>query len=175
MSKKKIRKGKQLTITNPKNAGRPAIHDIGIRHIIREEIRRPRALHLTIKLKRADIKNKVILKALGVSFSKRLNKFFQTKGQVYRTRFHLRVLKSASEVKNVINYILKNGMKHKRARSFIDPYNSRVVLHDFKLLGLGNIKKIKAHIQKYFQKEYEEYKNLLDGLSVFGRELTFII
>ena len=61
---KKIRKGTQLKLTNPKNAGRPAIHDIGIRHIKRAEIRKATPLHLTIKLIRADIQNKIILKAL---------------------------------------------------------------------------------------------------------------
>jgi hypothetical protein len=33
---KKIRKGNQLKLTNPKNAGRPAIHDIGIRQVLGE-------------------------------------------------------------------------------------------------------------------------------------------
>lgn len=60
---KKIRKGTQLKLTNPKNAGRPAIHDRGIRHTKREEITCPRPLHLTIKLIRADIPNKIVLKA----------------------------------------------------------------------------------------------------------------
>ena len=159
-AKKPLRKGKQLSLTNPKNAGRPAIHDIGIRHCRRAEINRPRPLHLTIKLNKAQIQNKTILKhlkyaisrgrlqglriihfslehdhvhlyaesdsnviltksmkALGVSFAKRLNNFFKSRGQVYKTRFHLRILRSASEVKNVINYILKNGIKHKKAKS----------------------------------------------------------
>ena len=52
---KKIRKCTQLKLTNPKNAGRPAIHDIGIRHTKREEINCARSLHLPIKLISADI------------------------------------------------------------------------------------------------------------------------
>jgi REP element-mobilizing transposase RayT len=214
MAKKKLRKGSQLSLINPKNAGRPALHDKGIRHRKREIIERPKPLHLTIKLKRAQIQNKIILKnlkysiqrgrlqglriihfslednhvhiyaesdnnlvltkgmkALGVSFAKRLNKFFKSRGQVYKTRFHLRVLKSASEVKNVINYILKNGMKHKRAKSFIDPYSSWVVLHDFELLGV----KLKgAYIFKYYQRQYLEYQDMLDRLVLYKKELKFI-
>ena len=50
---KKIKKGTQLKLTNPKNAGRPAIHDKGIRHTKREEIHRPTPLHLTVKLIKA--------------------------------------------------------------------------------------------------------------------------
>ena len=66
MKKGIIRKGTQLKLTNPKNAGRPAIHDIGIRHIKRVKLLRPRPLHLTIKLIRADIKQEdfVILKSM---------------------------------------------------------------------------------------------------------------
>ena len=62
---KKIRKGTQLKLTNPKNAGHPAIHDIGIRHIKRAKIRKPTPLHLTIKLIRAAIQNKIILNQAG--------------------------------------------------------------------------------------------------------------
>ncbi len=58
--KRKLKKETQLTLTNPRNAGRKAIHDIGIRHIKREVITRERGLHLTIKLKKADIQNKMI-------------------------------------------------------------------------------------------------------------------
>ena len=220
MTKKKIRKGKQLSLTNPKNAGRPAIHDKGIRHRKREEIKRARPLHLTIKLNRAQMQNKMILKhlkhsikrgrlkglriihfslqndhvhlyaesesnliltqgmkALGVSFAKRINKHFKTKGQVYKTRFHLRVLRSASEAKNVINYILKNGVKHNRTKSFIDSYSSWVVLHDFKLIGLGRKKEredIGAYIFKYLQREYLEFKDMLASLKIYERKLRFM-
>lgn len=82
--------------------------------------------------------NKVLakgMKALGVSLVKKINRNFKTKGSCYKTRYHLRVLKSASEAKYVLNYILKNGIKHKRSKSIIDPYNSALVLHDFKILG----------------------------------------
>jgi REP element-mobilizing transposase RayT len=164
---KKIRKGTQLSLTNPKRAGRPAIQDKGIRHRKREVITKPRPLHLTIKLIRADIQNKTILKglrhaiqraraqglkiihyslerdhvhlyaegaenqtlakamkALGVSFVRRINRYHKTKGSCYKTRYHLRILNTAREVKNVINYILKNGIKHGRTKELIDTYNS---------------------------------------------------
>jgi hypothetical protein len=57
-------KGTQFKLTNLKNAGGPAIRDKGIRHTRREEIIAPRTLHLTIKLIRADVQNKTILKGL---------------------------------------------------------------------------------------------------------------
>ena len=208
---KKIRKGTQFKLTNPKNAGRPAIHDIGIRHTRREEISRARPLHLTIKLIRADIQNKTILKglrhailrarlqglriihyslehdhvhlyaesgnnkilakgmkALGVSLVKKINRFCKTKGTCYKTRYHLRVLRSASEVKNVLNYILKNGIKHKRTNSVIDPYNSALVLHDYKIVGM---KLIRADMN---QLEFRALKAGLDELILFKKELQFV-
>lgn len=63
---KKIRKNTQLTLLNPKRAGRPAKWDKGIRHIKRERINKPTSMHITIKVRenKADIKSKRILKAL---------------------------------------------------------------------------------------------------------------
>jgi hypothetical protein len=209
---KKIRKGTQLKLTNPKNSGKKAIHDKGIRHTKREDIRGPRPLHLTIRLIRADIQNKIILKALrhailrarlqglriihyslehhhihlyaessdskilakamkalGVSLVKKINKHFKTKGQCYKTRYHLRILRSATEVKNVINYILKNGIKHRRTKSVIDLYNSALVLHDFKIVGM---KVISADIK--FKHDFTLLKSMLDELTLFKKELGFI-
>ena len=208
---KKIRRGTQLKLTNQKNAGRPAMHDKGIRHIKREEINRPRPLHLTVKLIRADIQNKTILKGLrhailrarlcglsiihyslehdhvhiyaessdnktlargmkafGVSLVKRINFHLKSKGSCYKTRYHLRVLRSATEVKNVLNYILKNGIKHKRTTSVIDPYNSALVLHNFKIIGL---KLIPADI---CLKEVMNLKSVLNELIIFRKELEFV-
>ncbi len=63
---KRIRKNTQLSLINIKGAGRPALHDKGIRHCERERINKPTSLHLTIKVRdnKADIKNKSLLKAL---------------------------------------------------------------------------------------------------------------
>ena len=62
-------KGKQLTLTNRKGAGRKAIHDRGIRHIAREDIKRKSAFHLTIKIasEKAGLKNKNILSVLHLA------------------------------------------------------------------------------------------------------------
>lgn len=56
----------QRSFLNLKKAGRPAIHDKGIRHTVRPRIHKTTMLHLTIKVRenKADIKNKRILKLL---------------------------------------------------------------------------------------------------------------
>lgn len=63
---KKIGKNTQLSLTNPKRAGRPPKNDKGIRHIERPKFFRSRSLHLTIKVRenKADIQNKRILAKL---------------------------------------------------------------------------------------------------------------
>ena len=216
MTKRKLRKGTQLSLANPKNAGRPAIRERGIRHIKREEIKGLRPLHLTLKLIRADIQNKIILKglryaimrarlqglriihyslehdhvhlyaesdnnetlgramkALGVTLVKRINRHFKKSGSCYKTRYHLRILRSATEVKNVLNYILKNGIKHKRTKSLIDPYNSAIVLHDFKIVGMKRIS-ADIHNNHFYQREYMILKTVLDEIVVFKKELRFV-
>jgi hypothetical protein len=64
--KKKIRKNQQISLLNLKGAGRPGLHDPGIRHIERPKLSKPSSLHLTIKVKsiKAEMKNKGVLKIL---------------------------------------------------------------------------------------------------------------
>lgn len=166
------KKSKQLSLINRSGAGRPARVDRGIRHIAREIIKKKTALHLTIKVRanKADIKSKVVLKALhhaikrarlknlkiihytleynhvhllveasgnqvlhagmqalGISLSKAINRIKYCSGGVYKHRYHLRKINSLRDYKNVLNYILSNGIKHKRTSSALDPYNSKVV------------------------------------------------
>lgn len=64
--KKVFRKNTQTTLINIKGAGRPAIHDPGIRHTSRPLLKRLSSLHLTVKIKKnkAGIKNKSVLRIL---------------------------------------------------------------------------------------------------------------
>ena len=111
------------------------------------------------------------MKALGGSLAKKINKYFLSKGRCYKTRYHLRILKSATEIKNVINYILKNGIKHKRTKSVIDPYNSALVLHDYRILGRITIS---ADVKFRFRDEVITLKSTLDELRLFRKELRFV-
>ncbi len=54
---KKLRKNFQYSLINPKRAGRPAIHDKGVRHSERLKFYQRKSLHLTIKVRenKADI------------------------------------------------------------------------------------------------------------------------
>jgi hypothetical protein len=115
------------------------------------------------------------MKALGVSLVKRINRHFRAKGTCYKSRYHLRILRSASEVKNVINYILKNGIKHKRTKSVIDPYNSALALHDFRIIGRNSIGADKEkNNQRDIKDELKILKFTLDELFLFKKELRFV-
>ena len=109
------------------------------------------------------------MKALGVSLVKKMNNYLKHKGSCYKTRYHLRILRSATEVKNVLCYILKNGIKHKRTKFIIDPYNSALVIHDFRILGI----KLNAADKKYGD-ERRELQAVLSKLVLFKRELGYV-
>ena len=114
------------------------------------------------------------MKAFGVSFAKKINAYFKTKGKVYKHRFHLRILKSATEVRNVVHYILNNGIKHKRTKEVFDPYNSSWVVHNFAHLGFLELGGFETQILKKYPRVYLEFKELLDELVLYKNELSWI-
>jgi REP element-mobilizing transposase RayT len=168
------------TLFNPHRAGRPAIHDRGIRHISRDPIKKLTALHLTIKIirEKAGLKNKAMLKvlqraivkarskglavvhytlefdhihllvesgnhqelgkamqSLGVSLSMAINRLRGLQGKVFKTRYHLRKLKTPTEIRNVIKYILGNTVKHRATKTPLSIYNSFIALSGMKNLA----------------------------------------
>ncbi|MBC7538614.1 MAG: transposase [Bacteriovorax sp.] len=66
------------------------------------------------------------MQAFGITFAKAINKLKHLKGVVYKHRYHFRKVNSPHELKSVLHYIFRNGIKHKRTMSMIDPYNSFV-------------------------------------------------
>ena len=76
------------------------------------------------------------MQSFGITLSKGINKLKGLKGQVFKTRYHFRKLKTPSEVKNVIHYILGNSIKHKSS-SFINQYNSLIAVESFSNLYPG--------------------------------------
>jgi hypothetical protein len=77
------------------------------------------------------------MQSFGISFSKGINKIKQVKGRVFKTRYHFRRLKTPTEIKNVLNYILGNSIKHKGSPSIVSPYNSLVFIDNFSKLYPG--------------------------------------
>jgi REP element-mobilizing transposase RayT len=205
--KKPLRKNKQLSLINLKRAGRPAIHDPGIRHTKRPLITKPTSLHLTVKILRtkANLKNKMVLtilkrsimnarkmglrvihftleydhvhllieadnnfilgkgmQAFGVTFSKAINRMRKIKGGVYKHRYHFRKIVGARQLKNVLNYIFKNGIKHKTTNCLINPFHS-----------IRAEKNCKLFINETMDLNHE-LLGLLDRGKIFFRELKYI-
>jgi len=205
--KNKIRKNQQTSLINIKGAGRPAVHDPGIRHTERPVLTKSASLHLTVKIKRikADLKNKSILSILkkailntrkqglrvihyslefdhvhllieaennlilakgmqsfGVTFSKAINRLRKLKGGVYKHRYHFRRIVGARQLKNVLNYIFSNGVKHKTAKTIVNPYNSIKAEKRYRLFFRGKIDLD------------SELMCLLDSGRIFFRSLDFM-
>ncbi len=93
-------------------------------------------IHLLVEAHNNEVLSKG-MQSLGISFSKGINKIKSVKGQVYKTRYHYRKLKTPSEVRNAVNYILGNSIKHKHSASIINLYNSVPVISDFSKLYPG--------------------------------------
>lgn len=104
---KKLRKHTQLSLLNPKRAGRPAIHDPGIRHTRRFRLEKPSSLHLTVKVRnnKADIQSKRILKALHYAIKRARLKGLRVVHYTLEYN-HVHLL-----VESVDNKILHKGMQ----------------------------------------------------------------
>ena len=65
------------------------------------------------------------MKGLLVRVAKALNKLWGRRGKVTRERFHESILKSPTQVRNAIAYVLKNSRRHRvRLKDPFDPYSS---------------------------------------------------
>jgi REP element-mobilizing transposase RayT len=64
------------------------------------------------------------MQALAIRLAKRLNKALGRKGTVFTDRYFSRVLTTPGEVRNVLCYVLRNNVRHKRQRGKAhNPYN----------------------------------------------------
>ncbi len=66
------------------------------------------------------------MQSFGISITKKLNFHRRKIGQVYKHRYHQRILKTKTEIKNVINYIFQNGKKHGTNLSKFSQFNSYI-------------------------------------------------
>jgi REP element-mobilizing transposase RayT len=72
------------------------------------------------------------MKGFGVRLARRLNRLAGRQGQVIVDRYHARYLRSPTEVRRAILYVLQNGLKHghgdeamvRSGRLWIDPFSS---------------------------------------------------
>lgn len=80
-------------------------------------------LHLIVE---ASSKNSLSrgMQGLGIRLAKRLNDLFGRVGRFFSDRYHAHLLRSPREVRNAINYVLKNRAKH-RSQAGLGPLSLR--------------------------------------------------
>jgi len=61
------------------------------------------------------------LQGLTIRLAKRLNKHLGRKGKVFADRYHARALKTPTEVRNTLRYVLQNARKHALERGELLP------------------------------------------------------
>ena len=82
-------------------------------------------LHLVVEANdRAAMSNG--MRALLIRVAKHLNGLMGTRGRLYADRFHERILKSPSEVRNAVRYVLGNHTRHFGGVA-VDRFSSAVV------------------------------------------------
>lgn len=67
------------------------------------------------------------LQSLAISFSKRINSLLNRTGMVLHGRYDFHILKTPTEVRNALAYVLTNESKHLqtgRSEIYIDPFSS---------------------------------------------------
>ncbi len=64
------------------------------------------------------------MRSFGCRFGKGLRKIFGGVGAVFAGRYHLHVLKTPTEVRNALAYVLQNLAKHSKLLGHLDRYSS---------------------------------------------------
>lgn len=80
------------------------------------------------------------IQSLTISLSKRVNHRLKRIGAVFKDRYHVHVLRTPSETRNALGYVLTNDYKHRGAKGRVDLdlYSSALLVADEtwkKLLG----------------------------------------
>lgn len=77
------------------------------------------------------------LKSFGARFGKALRRRFGGAGPVFADRYHLHVLKTPTEMKRTLAYVLQNAAKHQGLIPHLDTFSSAPYFKDWKaLLGV---------------------------------------
>ena len=70
------------------------------------------------------------IQGFSIRVAKGLNRMMGRKGRVFDDRYHARVLRTPTEVRHAIHYVLENARKHAAQRGetyapdYVDPYSS---------------------------------------------------
>ncbi len=94
-------------------------------------------VHLIVEPGRSSLTRE--MQSLCISLARRLNVLARRQGEVFKGRYHLHVLKTPSEVRRALTYVLTNEAKHtghKAATVRLNPFSSAFSFRDWKKLGV---------------------------------------
>ena len=83
----------------------------------------PDHLHLIVEAPSREVLMRA-LQGLAVRLARRLNKLMLSSGRVFAGRYHARGLRSPTETRNAIVYVLQNHKHHERSPYLVDPCSS---------------------------------------------------
>jgi hypothetical protein len=72
-------------------------------------------LHLIVEAANREALSRA-LQALAIRVARAINRVLGRKGKVFADRYHMRILKTPTEVKNALRYVLDNRWKHNPRR-----------------------------------------------------------
>jgi hypothetical protein len=72
-------------------------------------------IHLILETSESSLRRP--LQSLGISFAKRMNSLMNRSGAVLLDRYHLHVLKTPTETRRALAYVLTNETKHRMERN----------------------------------------------------------
>ncbi|MDZ4774008.1 MAG: transposase [Planctomycetota bacterium] len=82
-------------------------------------------LHLVLEIE-SEYSLAAAIKGLCVRMARALNALWARTGNVFASRYHVRALKTPSEVKNALVYVLRNAVHHGIHFVGLDPFSSAV-------------------------------------------------
>ena len=156
---KKIRKHTQLSLLNPKRAGRKPIHDKGIRHIRRERFERESSFHITIKVRedKSDLQNKMILKALHHAIMKARAKSLKVIHYTLEYN-HIHMLVEAFNQEQLSNCMQSFGVTLAKMINKVKFKKGGVYKHRYHLRRLISVMELK-NVLKYIFNNGIKHKN----------------
>jgi REP element-mobilizing transposase RayT len=97
-------------------------------------------VHLIVEPRSSSLRAE--MQSLCISLAKRLNAVARRTGAVFQGRYHLHVLRTPTEVRRALNYVLTNEAHHRlrggaRKRKLtvrVDPFSSAFSFKDWKIL-----------------------------------------
>jgi REP element-mobilizing transposase RayT len=84
------------------------------------------------------------MRALTISLARQINKAFDRRGKVFACRYHVTVLRSPTQVRHALVYVLNNWRRHdederglRERHAALDPYSSAVSFEGWQDFRLG--------------------------------------